>query len=52
MNLIAIDASTKSSGIAIFKHNKLEKVDCIKANSSDLFNRIKVMLLGIRDYLN
>lgn len=51
MNLIAIDASTKSSGIAIYKHNKLQKVDCIKATSSDLFNRIKVMLLGVKKYL-
>ena len=51
MNLIAIDASTKSSGIAIYKHNKLQKVDCIKATSSDLFNRIKVMLLELKKLL-
>lgn len=51
MNLIAIDASTKSSGIAIYKHNKLQKYDCIKATSSDLFNRIKVMVDAIKKQL-
>ncbi len=51
MNLIAIDASTKSSGIAIYKHDKLQKYDCIKATSSDLFNRIKVMVKAIGQYL-
>lgn len=52
MNLIAIDGSTKSSGIAIYKHNKLYKTDCITSSSSDLFTRIKVMLDGIREILN
>ena len=52
MNLIAIDASTKSSGIAIYKHDKLQKYDCIKATSSDLFNRIKVMVKAIGQYLS
>lgn len=51
MNLIAIDGSTKSSGIAIYKHNSLQHYDCIKATSSDLYNRINVMLKGIRNYL-
>lgn len=51
MNLIAIDASTKSSGIAIYKHNKLQTTDCITSSSSDLFNRIKVMIQGIKQYL-
>lgn len=51
MNLIAIDGSTKSSGIAIYKHNKLYQTDCITASSSDLFDRITVMLEGIRKIL-
>lgn len=51
MNLIAIDASTKSSGIAIYKHNKLDQTDCIKATSSVLFNRIKKMIDQIKQYL-
>lgn len=51
MNLIAIDGSTKSSGIAIYKHNKLQQTECIKATSSDLFNRIKKMVLQINKIL-
>jgi len=52
MNIIAIDASTKSSGIAIYKHNKLTSYDCLTSSSSDLFNRIKVMVDGIKDIIN
>ena len=51
MNILAIDASTKSSGIAIYQHNKLVQYTCITATSSDLFNRIKVMVLGINEIL-
>ena len=51
MNIIAIDASTKSSGIAVYKHNKLTKYDCITSNSTDLFKRIKVMVDGIKDII-
>jgi len=51
MNIIAIDASTKSSGIAIYNHNNLTQYDCITATSSDLFNRIKVMITKIDEYL-
>ena len=51
MNIISIDASTKSSGIAIYKHNKLQSYTCITSTSSDLFTRIKVMTDGIRDLL-
>lgn len=52
MNLIAIDASTKSTGIAIYKHNKLEYIDCITASSTDLFSRIKVMVDNIKQLLS
>ncbi len=51
MNIIAIDASTKSSGIAIYKHNQLIKHTCITASSSDLFNRIKVMVDQIKNII-
>ena len=51
MNILSIDASTKSTGIALYKHNKLQKYDCIKASSSDLFNRIKVMVDAIEKQL-
>lgn len=52
MNLIAIDASTKSTGIAIYKHNKLEYIDCVTASSTDLFSRIKVMVDNIKQLLS
>lgn len=52
MNLIAIDGSTKSTGIAIYKHNILQQTDCITASSNDLFSRIKVMVEGIKDILS
>lgn len=52
MNIIAIDASTKSTGLAIYKHNKLTHYDCMTSSSSDLFNRIKVMVDGIRNLLS
>ena len=51
MNLIAVDASTKSSGIAIYKHNILTDYTCITSTSTDLFNRIKVMTNGISELL-
>lgn len=52
MNIIAIDGSTKSTGIAIYKHNKLQQTDCITASSSDLFARIRVMVDNIREILS
>lgn len=51
MNLIAVDASTHSSGIAVYKHNQLIKHTCITASSSDLFNRIKVMVNQIKNII-
>lgn len=43
--------STKSTGIAIYKHNKLQYYTCITATSNDLFDRIKVMLNEINKIL-
>ena len=51
MNIIALDMSTKSTGYAIYKHNKLIQYDYITATSNDLFNRIKVMLNAINALL-
>lgn len=51
MNIMSIDASTKSTGIAIYKHNKLIYYTCITATSADLFNRIKVMTDEIKNLL-
>ena len=52
MNLLAIDASSKSTGIAIYKHNKLTNYTCITSSSNDLFTRIKVMVEGIKQILS
>ena len=52
MNIIALDASTKSTGVAIYKHNKLQKFDCIKSSSADLFKRIEVMVDNIQKILS
>ena len=52
MNVLAIDASSKSTGIAIYKHNKLTNYTCITSSSNDLFIRIKVMVDGIKKILS
>ena len=44
MNILAIDASTKSSGIAIFKDKEFMGKGCITASSTDLFKRIHKMV--------
>lgn len=44
MILMSIDASTKSTGVAIFDKNKnLIHYECIASASSDTYNRIKIM---------
>lgn len=40
---IAIDASTKSTGIAIFQNGQLKDYDCITQSSKDVLLRIKNM---------
>ena len=51
MNILALDMSTKSTGYAIYKHNKLIQYNYITATSNDLFNRIKVMMNAINKIL-
>lgn len=43
MKILAIDASTKSSGIAVFENKKLVHYECIQSASTDLFKRIRIM---------
>ena len=43
MRTLAIDASTKSTGIAIFDNKDLLHYDCITASSKDVLTRIKYM---------
>lgn len=47
MIILAIDPSTKSSGIAIFKDLKLICHTCIQASDSDVLKRIKQMVQSI-----
>lgn len=44
MITLAIDASTKSTGIAIYKDKELIKYHCIVNNSKDVLYRIKYMV--------
>jgi len=43
MRIMALDMSTKSTGVAIFNDTKLESYKCIVSNDSDTFTRIKFM---------
>lgn len=47
MNVLAIDASTKSTGVAIFKDKEFLGKGCITASSTDLFKRIHKMVDNI-----
>ena len=44
MRVLALDASTKSTGLAIFNNKELLGKACITASSTDLFNRIHKMV--------
>ena len=49
MRTLAIDASSKSSGIAIFEDEKLSYYECIKASQTDSLKRIKKMAKRIEE---
>ena len=40
MRILALDASTKSTGVAVFIDKELAGVKCVTASSTDLYNRI------------
>lgn len=44
MKILAIDASTKSSGVAIYEGTNLILYNCITSSSTDLFKRIHKMV--------
>ena len=50
MFLLAIDASTKASGVAIFDNNKLIDYNCIQCNQYDVLDRIKEMTEKIESF--
>lgn len=49
MYTLAIDASTKASGVAVFNDNKLEKYKCIQCNNYNVLDRIDFMMEQIQD---
>ena len=51
MKVLAIDASTKSSGLALFEDKNLIDYHCITASSSDLIKRIKKIIMELDTYL-
>ena len=52
MNILSIDASTKSSGWAWFEDTSLKTYGCITASSADLINRIYKMRDELRNILS
>ena len=44
MTILSIDASTKSSGWAVYEETSLKDYGCITASSTDLFKRIHKMV--------
>lgn len=51
MKIIALDASTKATGYAIFDNKKLETYGCITASSTDLIKRISKMITELEKIL-
>ena len=49
---LAIDASTKSTGIAVFEDKELIEYKCITASSTNLYKRIDIMVAGLKDILD
>lgn len=47
MYLLALDCSTKATGVAIFKDTELIATTCITASSTDLYKRIHKMVDNI-----
>lgn len=52
MIILAIDASSKSSGWSVFEDNKLIEYGCITASSTDLIKRIQKMIEGFDSILS
>lgn len=51
MRILAIDASTKSSGVALFEDNHLITYECFTASSSDLIKRIQKIIFQLDNFL-
>ena len=51
MRLLALDASTKSTGLALFEDNKLLDYKCITASSTDIIKRITKIIKELFEYI-
>lgn len=51
MKVLAIDASTKSTGVALFEDTKLIKYDCLTASSNDVIKRIQKIIKELKNFL-
>ena len=51
MRLLALDASTKSTGVALFEDNKLLDYKCITASSTDIIKRITKIIKELFEYI-
>ena len=50
MKVLAIDASTKSTGVALFEDTKLIKYECLTATSTDLIKRIQKIIQQLHEF--
>ena len=51
MKIMALDASTKSTGVAIFNDKELIYYECIATSSSDVIKRIQVIIKRLNEIL-
>lgn len=51
MRLLAIDASTKSSGLALFENKQLALYKCITASGNDVIKRISKMIFQLDEFI-
>ena len=51
MRVLSLDASTKSTGWAVFENKELKSYGCLVANSDNKFKRIISIVQGIKDII-
>lgn len=52
MKILSLDASTKSTGFAVFNETKLETYGCLTASSTDLVKRISKIITELEQVLS
>lgn len=52
MRVLSIDASTKSTGVAVFDETNLIAYDCFTATDNDLIKRIKKIVKQLKEFLD